>query len=65
MIVHLKKSILHQELCFHWRENHQSSSENKYNITHTYTLQSVTSATGRLLKKCFHILHEKENEFGR
>ena len=37
----------------------------EYSITHTYTLQPVTSAAGRLLEKFFLILHEKENEFGR
>ncbi|CAF1445757.1 unnamed protein product [Rotaria sordida] len=32
---------------------------------HSYTVQSVTSADGQLLKKFFLILQEKENEFGK
>ncbi|CAF2879751.1 unnamed protein product [Rotaria sp. Silwood2] len=37
----------------------------KNNITHSYTVQPITSADGQLLKKCLLILREKENEFGK
>ena len=37
----------------------------KHNLTHSYTVQPVTSADGRLLDKFFLILQEKENEFGK
>ncbi|CAF5026496.1 unnamed protein product, partial [Rotaria sp. Silwood1] len=36
----------------------------KYNTTHSYTVQPVTSANGPLLEKFLHILQEKENTFG-
>ncbi|CAF4175085.1 unnamed protein product, partial [Rotaria sordida] len=36
----------------------------KYNITHSYTAQPVTSANGHLLDKFLLILQEKENTFG-
>ena len=35
------------------------------NITHSYTVQPITSADGQLLHKFFLILQEKENEFGK
>ena len=35
-----------------------------YNITHSYTVQPVSSAAGRLLNKFLLILHEKQNDFG-
>ncbi|CAF1460494.1 unnamed protein product [Rotaria sordida] len=37
----------------------------KYNVTHSYTVQPVTSADGHLLDKFLLILQEKENEFGK
>src|SRR5439155_250864 len=37
----------------------------KYNTTHSYTVQPVTSANGRLLDKFLLILREKENTFGQ
>ena len=37
----------------------------KHNLTHSYTVQPVTSADGHLLGKFFLILQEKENEFGK
>ncbi|CAF3926243.1 unnamed protein product [Rotaria sp. Silwood1] len=37
----------------------------KNNVTHSYTVQPVTSAVGQLLGKFLLILQEKENEFGR
>ncbi len=36
----------------------------KNNLTHSYTIQPITSADGLLLDKFFLILQEKENEFG-
>ncbi|CAF3744720.1 unnamed protein product [Rotaria sordida] len=36
----------------------------KNNLTHSYTVQPITSADGQLLDKFFRILQEKENEFG-
>ena len=36
----------------------------KYNTTHSYTVQPVTSANGHLLDKFLLILQEKENTFG-
>ncbi|CAF4081125.1 unnamed protein product [Rotaria sordida] len=36
----------------------------KNNLTHSYTVQPITSADGQLLDKFFLILQEKENEFG-
>ncbi|CAM4830293.1 unnamed protein product [Rotaria magnacalcarata] len=36
----------------------------KNNITHSYTVQPITSADGHLLDKFFLIRQEKENEFG-
>ncbi|CAF2954665.1 unnamed protein product [Rotaria sp. Silwood2] len=36
----------------------------KYNTTHSYTVQPVTSANGQLLDKFLLILQEKENQFG-
>ncbi|CAF4898172.1 unnamed protein product [Rotaria sp. Silwood1] len=36
----------------------------KYNTTHSYTVQPVTSADGHLLDKFLLILQEKENTFG-
>jgi hypothetical protein len=36
----------------------------KNNLTHSYTVQPITSADGQLLVKFFLILQEKENEFG-
>ncbi|CAF4112054.1 unnamed protein product [Rotaria sp. Silwood2] len=35
------------------------------NITHSYTVQPITSADSQLLHKFFLILQEKENEFGK
>ncbi|CAF4184658.1 unnamed protein product, partial [Rotaria sordida] len=37
----------------------------KYNTTHSYTVQPVTSADGHLLDKFLLILQEKENTFGK
>lgn len=37
----------------------------KYCITHTYTVQPVVSAGGRLLEKFLLILQEKHDEFGK
>ncbi|CAF4628267.1 unnamed protein product, partial [Rotaria sp. Silwood2] len=37
----------------------------KNNVTHSYTVQPITSADGQLLDKFFLILQEKENEFGK
>ncbi|CAF4024087.1 unnamed protein product [Rotaria magnacalcarata] len=37
----------------------------KHSLTHSYTVQPVTSADGHLLEKFFLILQEKENEFGK
>jgi len=37
----------------------------KNKITHSYTVQPITSADGQLLHKFFLILQEKENEFGK
>jgi hypothetical protein len=37
----------------------------KNNITHSYTVQPITSADGQLLHKFFLILQEKKNEFGK
>jgi hypothetical protein len=37
----------------------------KYNTTHSYTVQPVTSANGHLLEKFLLILQEKENTFGK
>ena len=37
----------------------------KNNITHSYTVQPITSADGQLLHKFFLILQEKEKEFGK
>jgi hypothetical protein len=37
----------------------------KYNTTHSYTVQPVTSANGHLLDKFLLILQEKENQFGQ
>ncbi|CAF3513337.1 unnamed protein product [Rotaria sp. Silwood2] len=37
----------------------------KYNTTHSYTVQPVTSANGHLLEKFLLILEEKENTFGK
>ncbi|CAF1538898.1 unnamed protein product, partial [Rotaria sp. Silwood1] len=37
----------------------------KYNITHSYTIQPVTSANGLLLAKFLLILQEKENTLGK
>ncbi len=41
------------------------AARKKYNVTHSYTVQPVTSADGYLLDKFLLILREKENEFGR
>lgn len=35
----------------------------KNNLTHSYTVQPITSADGQLLDKFFLVLQEKENEF--
>jgi len=37
----------------------------KHNVTHSYTVQPVTSAAGRLLNKFLLVLQEREVEFGR
>ena len=37
----------------------------KNNVTHSYTVQSITSADGQLLDKFFLVLQEKENVFGK
>jgi len=37
----------------------------KYNTTHSYTVQPITSADGDLLEKFLLILQEKENTFGK
>ncbi|CAF1921953.1 unnamed protein product [Rotaria magnacalcarata] len=37
----------------------------KNNVTHSYTVQSITSAVGQLLDKFVLILQEKGNEFGK
>jgi hypothetical protein len=37
----------------------------KHNVTHSYTVQPVTSAAGRLLNKFLLVHQEKEDEFGR
>ncbi|CAF3887886.1 unnamed protein product, partial [Rotaria sp. Silwood1] len=37
----------------------------KHNLTHSYTVQPVTSADGHLLNKFFLILQEEDNEFGK
>ncbi|CAF1424230.1 unnamed protein product [Rotaria sp. Silwood1] len=37
----------------------------KYNTTHSYTVQPITSANGQLLDKFLMILQEKENQFGQ
>jgi len=37
----------------------------KYNTTHSYTVQPVTSADGHLLENFLLILQEKDNQFGK
>ena len=37
----------------------------KRSATHSYTVQSITSAAGQLLSKFLLVLQEKENEFGK
>ncbi|CAF4359097.1 unnamed protein product, partial [Rotaria sp. Silwood2] len=37
----------------------------KYNVTHSYTIQPVTSANGLLLDKFLLVLQEKENTLGK
>ena len=37
----------------------------KNNITHSYTIQPITSGDGRLLEKFLFLLEGKENVFGR
>ena len=37
----------------------------KHNVTHSYTVQPVCSASGHLLDKFLLILQEKENDFGK
>ncbi|CAF3971662.1 unnamed protein product [Rotaria sp. Silwood1] len=36
----------------------------RHNITHSYTVQPISSAAGHLLNKFLLILHEKQNKFG-
>ncbi|CAF4360959.1 unnamed protein product [Rotaria sp. Silwood2] len=52
-------------LSFTGEKTTEVAVKKKNNITHSYTVQPITSADGQLLKKFFLILQEKENEFGK
>lgn len=52
-------------LCFTGERTTEVTVKKKKNITHSYTVQPVTSVDGQLLEKFFLILQEKENEFGK
>ncbi|CAF1299200.1 unnamed protein product [Rotaria sordida] len=51
-------------LSFTGERTTEVAAKKKYNITHSYTVQPVTSANGHLLDKFLLILQEKENTFG-
>ncbi|CAF4035161.1 unnamed protein product [Rotaria sordida] len=42
----------------------EAAIKRKHNVTHSYTVQPVTSAAGRLLNKFLLVLKEREDEFG-
>ncbi|CAF3844339.1 unnamed protein product [Rotaria magnacalcarata] len=50
-------------LSFTGESTTEVSVKRKNNLTHSYTLQPITSADGQLLSKFFLILQEKEKEF--
>ncbi|CAF2108460.1 unnamed protein product [Rotaria magnacalcarata] len=56
--------ISRRTLSFTGERTTDVSVKRKNNSTHSYTVQSITSADGQLLGKFFLILQEKENEFG-
>ncbi len=52
-------------LSFTGERTTEVAAKKKNNVTHSYTVQPITSADGQLLDKVFLILQEKENEFGK
>ncbi|CAF4639437.1 unnamed protein product, partial [Rotaria sp. Silwood2] len=59
-----KEYISPRTLSFTGERTTEVAVKKKNNITHSYTVQPITSADGKLLGKFFLILQEKENEFG-
>jgi len=56
---------LHEHFLSLVKEQQKWLLKKKHNVTHSYTVQPVTSAAGRLLNKFLLVLQEKEDEFGR
>ena len=60
-----KEYVSPRTLSFTGERTTEVAIKKKHNITHSYTVQPVTSAAGRLLNKFLLILQETENEFGK
>jgi len=60
-----KEYVSPRTLSFTGERTTEVAIKKKHNVTHTYTVQPVTSAAGRLLNKFLLILQEKDDEFGK
>jgi hypothetical protein len=60
-----KEHISPRTLSFTGERTTEVAARKKHNVTHSYTVQPITSADGQLLKKFLLILQEVENEFGK
>jgi hypothetical protein len=60
-----KEYVSPRTLSFTGERTTEVTIKKKHNVTHSYTVQPVTSAAGRLLNKFLLVHQEKEDEFGR
>ncbi|CAF2909990.1 unnamed protein product [Rotaria sp. Silwood2] len=60
-----QKYVSPRTLSFTGERTTEVAVRKKHKITHSYTVQPITSADGRLLDKFLLILQEKENQFGK
>jgi len=60
-----KEYISPRTLSFTGERTTEVAVKKKNNVTHSYTMQPITSADGQLLEKFLLILQETENEFGK
>ncbi|CAF4221215.1 unnamed protein product [Rotaria sordida] len=59
-----KEYVSPRTLSFTGERTTEVAIKRKHNVTHSYTVQPVTSAAGRLLNKFLLVLQEREDEFG-
>jgi hypothetical protein len=60
-----KEYISPRTLSFTGERTTEVAVKKKNNVTHSYTMQPITSSDGQLLEKFLLILQETENEFGK